>query len=74
MHTQQAIQLLQKSYNDEPRSFDFYASMIIAGDQNKRLRQDIVKVLTGEVKPVSKCGIYAVIDHLKANFQQSKLF
>jgi hypothetical protein len=74
MTTQQAIELLRQQYVQDKFHFDFRVSMLIAGDSKKKLRQDIIKELTGEVRPLTKCGMYAAADILKASFEQFKLF
>lgn len=69
-----AINKLKEVYNGDNSSFDFFVSQWITGDYNKPLRQEIVKQITGEKRPVSKCGMYAVADALKYSFQQYNLF
>ena len=68
------INSLKEVYMKDIRCFDFYVSQYISGDGNKGLRQEIVKQLTGEDKPKSKCGMYAVSDTLRNSFTQYSLF
>lgn len=74
MQTETVINHLKEVYTGDKFNFDFQVSMLIAGDSNKSLRQDIVLKITGEKKPLSKCGMYAVADILRANFDQLALF
>lgn len=73
-HAANVINKLKEVYNGENSNFDFYVSQWITGDFNKPLRQEIIKQITGEKKPASQCGMYAVADALKTNFQQFNLF
>lgn len=68
------INKLKEVYTGDNTSFDFFVSQWVSGDSNKPLRQEIIKQITGEKKPVSKCGMYAVADVLKYSFQQYNLF
>ncbi len=67
---QQTIDKLRDVYVSDNFQFDFNVSMYIAGDGNKYLRQSIIKILTGQELPASKCGMYACSDALKQNFEQ----
>ena len=68
------IALLKQSFLKQETLFDFTVSQIISGDRNKTLRQEITRQLTGETKPIAKCGMYAVSNLLKASFEQYSLF
>jgi hypothetical protein len=70
------IETLRRQYTADRFTFDLSIAMYISGDSNKRLRQEIMQILTGEQKPraLSKCGMYAVSDMLKAHYEQMKLF
>ena len=68
------INRLKEVYTGDNSSFDFFVSQWVTGDTNKALRQEIVRQITGEKKPASKCGMYAVADVLKYSFQQYSLF
>lgn len=75
MHNaQQVIETLRSEYSSNRFQFDFNVSMYIAGDSNKTLRQEIIKLVTGEKRPLTKCGMHAVSDLLKAKFEQHTLF
>lgn len=71
---EKVIEELRTVYNGNRFQFDFAVSQWIAGDHNKELRRQIVKILTAETRPLTKCGMYAVSDVLKNNFDQIKLF
>lgn len=70
------IEQLRDQYNSDRYRFDMNIAMYLSGDTKKRLRQEIVQELKGELKPppVSKCGLYVVADLLKAYYEQLKLF
>lgn len=70
------IEQLRPYYDANRFRFELYISMYIAGDSKRRLRQELIQELTGELKPrpISKCGMYAVADLLKAHYEQLKLF
>lgn len=72
----QLIEQLRPQYNADRYKFDMQISMYLSGDSKKRLRQEIVQELKGELKPrpVKDCGLYAVADLLKAYYEQLKLF
>lgn len=65
---------MKNHYESDKFHFDFKMSMFLSGDRNKKKRKAIVKYITGEDKPISKCGLYQVTDLLKAYFEQYKLF
>ena len=71
--SQKLIDQLREVYTGNRFHFDFEVAMRISGDRNKELRREIVQELTGETRPLSKCGMYAVSDLLKNNFDQLKL-
>jgi len=68
------IAQLKEQFLKQDNAFDFYVSQYISGDANKQLRKAIVKHVTGEDRPLSKCGMYAVADVLKNSFIQFNLF
>jgi hypothetical protein len=65
---------LQKVYNGNKTQLDFHVSQFVSGDHNKLLRQEIIYQCTGERRPLTKCGMYAVSDALKNKFDQPQLF
>jgi len=73
-NTTELIQTLKTEYDHEPRNFEFIASIYISGDCNKPVRQAIIKQITGEQKPVSKCNFTAVVNELQNHFNQFNLF
>lgn len=68
------INQLKEVFLVNQKGFDFQVSVYISGNSNKLLRQEIAKQLTGEVKPFSQCGMYAISDLLTASFMQYQLF
>jgi hypothetical protein len=77
-YTQQAqemIDRLHKVYTGGNTSlFDFCITQHIGGVHNTKLRQAIVKNLTGEERQTSKCSEFAVADLLKTKYNQLTLF
>lgn len=65
---------LKSTYTGNRTLFDFTVSQYIAGDHNKELRRELVKLATGERRPLTKCGMYATADALKQSFDQYQLF
>lgn len=74
MTTAQVIERLKGVYSSNRFEFEFNCSMLLAGDSNKNLRQAIVKDITGQDLPKSKCGMHYVSDILKASFEQITMF
>lgn len=68
------INQLKESFINDSGLFDFHCSQYISGATNREIRQEIVRQLTGEVKPLTQCGMYAAADIMKASFQQYSLF
>jgi len=68
------INRLKQSFVNDSTLFDFHCSQYISGAVNRELRREIARQLTGEVKPLTQCGMYAVADVMKASFQQYSLF
>lgn len=68
------IELLRNEYNADRFHFEMNVSMFLAGPNNKSLRVQIMEILTHTKVPATKCGMYAVADRLKANFEQISLF
>lgn len=65
---------LKKSFDNDRFRFDLQCSMYLAGDHHKRLRQQIIKTVTGQTRPITKCGLHSVSDVLISKFQQPELF
>lgn len=75
--TDRAIQIreqLRKVYDGNKFQFDFYVSQYISGNHNKELRREIIYNVTGERKPLVKCGMHACADVLRNSFDQLQLF
>lgn len=70
----QIKKLLQSEYDGNRTRFDFTISQYISGDHNKELRRELMRLATGEIKPISKCGMHATGDALKNSFDQYVLF
>lgn len=68
------IELLRNEYNADRFHFEMNVSMFLAGPNNKGLRVQIMEILTHTKMPATKCGMYAVADKLKADFEQISLF
>lgn len=55
-------------------TFDMQVTNYTAGDANKKLRQAIMYVLTGEILPATKCSLFAVSNKVHAHHNQITLF
>lgn len=69
---QKAIETLKQIWQSEPETFEFYASPILQGAHNKKLRCDIYLHLYG-VKP-KKLSPYECMRYVEAKFRQHNLF
>ena len=65
---------LQKYFNEDFNTFEFHASMFLAGKQNVVKRQLLIEYLTGAKPSKSKASLGASIQALQAKFNQSQLF
>ena len=72
-HAINIINRMKEYYCSDRFQFDFYIAQFLSGNGNKQLRRGIVKQLTGEDRPASKCGMYAVSDILKSSFEQYQM-
>lgn len=68
------IDLLRKTFIGDRFYLDREVAQRLSGDHNKEFRREIIREITGETRPLSKCGMYAVADVLKAHFEQLTLF
>lgn len=68
------INTLKALFTGERFAFDLLVSQHIAGEQNKALRQEICRQMTGERRNQSKCTLLAISDVLFASFSQYTLF
>ena len=69
--TEQAAKVLHVLTNTKDRhSRSHIICMNVAGPANKQLRQAIVKRLTGQDLPVSKCGITYIENLVDAEVKQ----
>jgi len=68
------INELKEAFINDRFYFDSLVAQRVSGDYNKALRQEIIRQVTRERKPLSKCGMYAVADVLTASFTQYQLF
>lgn len=68
------INRLKQSFLNDSTVFGFHCSQYISGMVNRELRREITRQLTGEVKPFYECGMFPVVDLMKASFQQYSLF
>lgn len=72
MTPNQAIDTLKTIWQQEPETFEFYASPILQGAHNKKLRCEIYYHLYG-VKP-KKLTPYECMRYVEAKFKQFNLF
>jgi hypothetical protein len=67
-----AIETLKQIWQSEPETFEFYASPILQGAHNRKLRIEIYQTLYG-VK-VKKITPYECMRYVEAKFRQHSLF
>lgn len=67
-------QLKESAIAKPALGFEMDCTMLLSGDHNKKLRQAIIYVVTGEVLQFSKCSFSYVCDYIKANHLQTSLF
>lgn len=68
------IEELRKEFQMDMLQFQMNVSMFLAGNHNRKRRQELIRRLTGETRPVTKCGLTAVTFELNKEFTQGKLF
>ncbi len=69
----EVIQYLKNSYNSDKFQFSFICAMVLAGDGNSKLRQDISTFL-GQKMPKSKCGLNKISEMIQAHIEQADIF
>ena len=69
---QKAIATLKEIWQAEPETFEFYASPILQGTHNKKLRCEIYQTLYGV--RVKKITPYECMRYVEAKFRQHSLF
>jgi len=74
MQPDQIITELKNLFKLNDLNFSFTCAMYLAGDSKKQIRKEIMFKLTGEDKPLSKCGLHAVETALTTSFIQYQLF
>jgi hypothetical protein len=67
------IATLKAIFENDPFHLDFSCAMMIAGNGNKELRRAIMKELTGEDLPLSRCGLGSVQSTLEESFNKLPL-
>jgi hypothetical protein len=70
----QVITELRQAFINDRFQFDMLCTTYLSGDHNKQLRKDVVKIVTAEDRPSTKCGLFAVSDILRGHFNQQTLF
>jgi len=68
------VAALKLVYQDNTKQWDFIAAQYISGDDKTGLRQEIIRIITGEKRPLTKCSVFATADVLKNSFNQISLF
>lgn len=74
MKASQIVDSLRNVYTGNRTQFDFSVNQHLNGDHNKTLRQEVLKIATGEKKPLTQCTPGAVSTALQAKFDQPELF
>lgn len=71
---QEFIDKLRPYWDEDPRIFEFKASMFLGGDHNKIKRQDIIYHCTGNKPPKSKASLTACVNAITKVYTQPTLF
>jgi len=74
MNKEQIMAYLATEFKNDSFHFSFQLHMLLSGNHNKSMRQELMHDLTGIKMPVSKCGITALELQLKNRFTQTVLF
>lgn len=69
----ETIAKLKSEYQSDRFAFELVCSTMISGNQNKKLRVEIMEELKGEKLPATKCSFHLVCDELKASTEQFKM-
>ncbi len=68
------IETLREYFTQDSMSFEFNASMFLAGENNKAKRSELMELVTGVKKPSTKCSFHACVQELTNMFNQPSLF
>lgn len=68
------ISTFKDKYQNVAGGLDFICSQYLSGEVNKELRRCVIYRITHEVKPLSKCTMFAVSTCLSGAISQSSLF
>ena len=55
---------LKELYEMNNQDLDRYIFTYYSGNTNKKARQELMQILTGEKIPVAKCGVHALIEKI----------
>lgn len=72
--TAKLVETLRPYYNEGSQTFEFKASMFLAGKSNEQTRVEIIQELTGAKVPKSKASLGAVVNVLKNTYDSPTLF
>lgn len=68
------IERLGLAYIHHKPEFDFHVTQYLSGNHNKQMRREVIRQATGEILPLTQCGIFAVSNALKVKYDQLTLF
>ncbi len=68
------VTAIQQEYNANPQMLDFYTTQHLSGENRKQLRQEVMRLITGNERPAAKCTVFAVATQLKYYYSQPRLF
>ncbi len=74
MEAPQVIEKLREMFVYDNFQFSFNASVYLAGDDKKTLRQNIIELTTGKKLPKNKCTLTAASDAISNSIKQPTLF
>ena len=56
----------------EKDAIDMVVVRTFSGPYYRRDRQELIRLLTGEKRPILKCGVYALVEELKKRKELEK--
>jgi len=66
----ETINEMRKALTED--KFSTYSVFLLAGNDNKEKRQEIMKIITGEKRPKTVCGVTKLEGELLSYFKRSK--
>lgn len=68
------VTAIEQQYKENPQALDFYTTQHLSGENRKELRQEVMRLITGNERPAAKCTVFAIATQLKYYYSQPRLF